>query len=407
MKTDRSYNLFTFFSLYIAQSIPMSFFATALPVLMRQGNYSLWSIAMLKLIKLPWIFKFIWSPWIDNRTESVRDYKRWIIGAEIVYASLILVVAHLNIKEDFSLIIILVVFAFVASATQDIATDAMAARAFPRKDSSLVNSMQTMGSFTGSMVGGGFLLLIFHQVGWGSLLPWVGIFVLIALIPLSLNSKIELRKQRAKEKAKTKDIYLFFKQKNSWKNVLFLSLFYSGLIGILSTLNPYMVDWQYGMKQIGVMVGVFGTFVGIVCSFLSGIFIRKIGKRRSRKGIAFFIIIVATYFVWLSYSHHVSDITMLMGIALVWGVYGMATTMVYTTAMDSVREGREGTDFTIQIVITHLSSMIVALGCSRFGDLFGFHRMFLLEVMFGVMAFIYVLNYNPEYRSQHIEENHE
>lgn len=41
MKQKLTGNLFTFFTLYIAQSIPMSFFATALPVLMRQGDYSL------------------------------------------------------------------------------------------------------------------------------------------------------------------------------------------------------------------------------------------------------------------------------------------------------------------------------------------------------------------------------
>ena len=104
MKQRASTNLFTFFTLYIAQSIPMSFFATALPVLMRQGDYSLFVIALLKLIKLPWILKCLWSPLVDCRTETVADYKRWIIGAEIVYALLIFVVAMLRIDTHFTLI---------------------------------------------------------------------------------------------------------------------------------------------------------------------------------------------------------------------------------------------------------------------------------------------------------------
>lgn len=395
MKKARSYTLFTFFSLYIAQSIPMSFFATALPVLMRQGDYSLWAIAMLKLIKLPWIIKFLWSPWIDSRSETVRDYKRWIIGSEIVYAALIFVVAYLNLATDFSMIITLIILALIASATQDIATDAMAARAFPRHDSSLLNSMQSMGSFTGSMVGGGFLLLIFHQMGWGKLLPWVGIFVLLALLPLVFNTKIKLRERKIKEKAKPKDMYLFFKQKNMGKHVVFLFLFYAGLIGILSTLRPYMVDLGYDMKEIGAMVGIFGTSVGIVCSFFSGIFIRKIGKNVSRKIISFLIIVVAAYFLWFSTVSTVTHTLMLIGIALVWGTYGMASTMVYTTAMDSVRDGREGTDFTLQIVITHLSSMLIAIGCSRFGDVYGFSGMFLLELGIAILTCTYVFFYRP------------
>ena len=396
MKGEKSYNLFTFFSLYIAQSIPMSFFATVLPVLMRQGDYSLFAIAMLKLIKLPWIIKFLWSPLVDNRTESVRDYKRWIICSEIIYALIIFAVAFMSLEKNFALIISLVIFAFIASATQDIATDAMAARSFERRDSSLLNSMQTMGTFTGSMVGGGFLLLLFHKIGWGSLLPFVALFVLIALIPLVLNRKLKLRERETKKKANAKDMYLFFCQKGIWKHIVFLFLFYSGLIGILSTLRPFMVDLNYSMEEIGAMVGIFGTAVGIVCSFLSGFLIRRIGKSKARKLISFIIIWVAAYFLWMTTTETYSYLTMLIGIALVWGTYGMASTMVYTSSMDIVRDGREGTDFTMQIVITHFSSMIVALGCSRFGDLFGFRGLFSFELALAVISCIFVWFYQSK-----------
>lgn len=393
MKGEKSYNLFTFFSLYIAQAIPMSFFATVLPVLMRQGDYSLFAIAMLKLIKLPWIIKFLWSPLVDNRTDTVRDYKRWIIGAEIIYAIIIFSVAFMSLEKNFALIICLVIFAFIASATQDIATDAMAARSFERRDSSLLNSMQTMGTFTGSMVGGGFLLLLFHKIGWGNLLPFVALFVLIALIPLVLNRRLKLRERETKKKANVLDMFFFFCQKGIWKHIAFLFLFYSGLIGILSTLRPFMVDLNYSMKEIGFMVGIIGTGIGIGCSFLSGFLIRRIGKSASRKLISTIIILVAAYFLWMTTTETYSYLTMMIGIALVWGTYGMASTLVYTSSMDIVRDGREGTDFTMQIVITHLSSMIVAIGCSKFGDMFGFRGLFTFELALAVISSVYVWFY--------------
>ena len=37
----------TFFLLYIAQSVPMSFFSTVIPVIMRQEQFSLASIGLL------------------------------------------------------------------------------------------------------------------------------------------------------------------------------------------------------------------------------------------------------------------------------------------------------------------------------------------------------------------------
>ena len=395
MKRSITVNLFTFFTLYIAQSIPMSFFSTALPVLMRQGNYSLFAIALLKLIKLPWILKFLWSPLVDSRTESIRDYKRWIFGAEIVYALIIFGVAMLNIETNFTLIFLLILLAFVSSATQDIATDAMAARSFERKNSSLLNSMQSMGSFTGSMVGGGFLLLLFHRIGWSRLLPWLAIFVLVALIPLAMNKKITLQGRHSSRKASPRDMWLFFTQRKIWRQILFLTLFYAGLIGILSSLSPYLVDRGYQMKEIGAMVGIFGVSTGILFAFLAGIFIRKAGKLHSRKIISACILLPSVYFLWLTLSNTHSHVLILIGIALVWGTYGMASTVINTSAMDIVREGREGTDFTLQIVLTHLSAMIISLVSARVGDLLGYQGLFAMELTLAVISFIFVLLIKP------------
>lgn len=373
----------------------MSFFSTALPVLMRQGNYSLFAIALLKLIKLPWILKFLWSPLVDSRTDTVRDYKRWIFGAEIVYALIIFGVAMLNIETNFTLIFLLILLAFVSSATQDIATDAMAARSFERKNSSLLNSMQSMGSFTGSMVGGGFLLLLFHRIGWSRLLPWLAIFVLVALIPLAMNKKITLQGRHSSRKASPRDMWLFFTQRKIWRQILFLTLFYAGLIGILSSLSPYLVDRGYQMKEIGAMVGIFGVSTGILFAFLAGIFIRKAGKLHSRKIISACILLPSAYFLWLTLSNVHSHVLVLIGIALVWGAYGMASTVINTSAMDIVREGREGTDFTLQIVLTHLSAMIISLVSARVGDLLGYQGLFAMELTLAVISFIFVLLIKP------------
>lgn len=395
MKNRQTYTLFTFFTLYIAQSIPMSFFSSALPVLMRQGAYSLLAIALLKLIKIPWLIKFLWSPIVDSRTESLKDYKQWIFGAEVIYAIIIFIVATLSIEADFTLIIILIILAFISSATQDIATDAMAARSFDRKDTSLLNSIQSMGSFTGSMVGGGFLLLLFHKFGWNSLLPWVAIFVLMALIPLFFIKKIKLRERKVKQKAKPKDMLLFFNQKNIWRQVVFLLLYYAGLIGILSNLSPFLVDIGYDIKEIGGIVGIFGVSFGILCAFISGIYIRKIGKSLSRKIISFLIIVPAVYFIWLSSSGATDLIFILIGVALVWGIYGMSSTLINTSAMDIVRDGREGTDFTLQIVITHLGAMIITIVSASIGDAFGYKGLFLMQLVIALISFLYVLLFKP------------
>ena len=296
---NKIFNLGTFFCLYIAQTIPMSFFSTVIPVMMRQENFSLSAIGLLQLIKLPWILKFLWSPMVDRHARTTGDYKRWIFSSELIYAVLIFAVAFLDFKTDFYTIIALIIVSFVASATQDIATDALAVLSFSRKDKSLVNSMQSMGSFGGSMIGGGVLLLLFKQLGWNSLLPCVALFVIVALLPLLFNRGLEIAPKDTHERAKKADVFYFFTQKNIWKQIGFLFLYYSGLIGTLAMLKPYLVDLGYSMKEIGVMSGVIGTSFGFIFSFVGGFIVRRIGRHWARILFAVFVQLATLYFLGL------------------------------------------------------------------------------------------------------------
>ena len=158
----------TLFGLYIAQAIPMSFFSTVVPVIMRQENYSLESIGLLQLIKLPWIFKFLWAPLVDRSAGTIQNYRKWIISSELFYAVVILAIGFLDLRTDFILIIAMMIVAFIASATQDIATDAFAILILKRDERCTGNSMQSAGSFMGTLAGSGLLLVVYHFLGWKS-----------------------------------------------------------------------------------------------------------------------------------------------------------------------------------------------------------------------------------------------
>lgn len=384
------------FSLYIAQSIPMSFFSTVVPVIMRQENYSLESIGLLQLVKLPWILKFLWAPIIDRRAGTFRQLKRWIIFSELFYAVVIIAVGILSLETDFKLIVIFMVVAFIASATQDIATDAYAIHILKKQERALGNSMQSAGSFIGSLFGTGVLLIAYYYFGWTILLLLLAAFVVFAIFPLLVyRNKTEISKQSC-EAITLKDIYLFFSQKGQHKRVLLLVFYYSGIIGILAMLKPYMVDLGYSVKQIGLMSGIVGTSVAALSAFGSGFIIKKIGKIRSAYIYSLMSIAAAVYFYFVSLTEP-SVLGMYIGICMLWGSYGLSTVLIYTSSMDRVRCGREGTDFTIQIVLTHLSGMIVAIMSGKIGDAIGYTGLFGVEVIMGVLALvilIYALNKN-------------
>lgn len=408
----------TLLSLYLAQSIPMSLFSTIVPVIMRQENYSLAMIGLLQLIKLPWILKFLWAPLVDRYGNTELNYKRWVFGSEFVYAAIIISIGFLNLQFNFPLIITLMVIAFIASATQDIATDAFAILILKKEERSLGNAMQSSGTFLGTMTGSGVLLIMYHYFGWQGLMFCLAGFVLLAVIPLyfyrhskaeserkitsndSCNAshghkKIKLRDSDERP-ASLRDIGLFFKQKGIARRIILLFFFYSGIIGILSLMKPFLVDHGFTMKQIGIVSGICGTASGAVSALIGAHLIRRIGRKKSLYVFASLSVIVGFYFVWLL-SGNLTHMQLYSAVVFLWICYGMSSVGIYTISMDIVRKGREGTDFTIQIVITHLSALLVTIASGKLADLLGFRTLFILESILAIcvlasIKFLYMEN---------------
>lgn len=379
---------YTLLSLYLAQSIPMSFFSTVIPVIMRMENYSLESIGYIQLIKLPWILKLLWAPMVDRTSKNKRQYRHWIISSEIFYALIIMSIGYLNLQTDFTTIIVLMVIAFTASATQDIATDAFAILILKKKERSLGNSMQSAGNFIGTMMGSGILLIIYHYWGWLWLLRCLGLFVLFALIPVSLyNARNGKELDRSSKNVSPLEFIYFFRQKKVGGHLLLLFLFYSGIIGILTMIKPYFVDLGYDIKEIGIISGIFGTACGVVMTLPAGFFIRKKGIIKSIWLFPVVNVLVAVYFFGLTYTNHAIYLVYI-GVALLWGTYAMSSVFVYTMSMHVVREGREGTDFTIQIVVTHLSSLVIAIMSGKVADAITYRGLFGVEIGLGVLILI-------------------
>ncbi len=356
---------------------------------MRTENFSLTSIGLIQLIKLPWILKFIWAPMIDKSATTLRKYKQWILFSELFYALVIFSIGFLNLETNFTTIIVLMLIAFTASATQDIATDAFAILILRKDQRSFGNSMQSAGTFLGTLTGSGVLLVIYHYYGWQMLLAGLATFVLIALIPLYFYKSKEASYSKPDKTITLKDIYLFFTQIGIGKRVILLVFYYSGIIGILTMLKPWMVDLGYSIKEIGLISGIYGPASGAIMAFAAGFIIKYIGKKKTLLLVSLMGLLDGIYFVWLS-SFTPSLTQLLPAILMLWGTYGMASVAIYTISMDIVRKGREGTDFTLQIVLTHLSSLIIAVGSGKVAQTIGYDGLFKIEIVIASLVLMAV-----------------
>lgn len=385
MFKEKQIKLLTLLSLYTAQAIPMSFFTTVVPVIMRQQHYSLEAIGLMQLLKLPWVLKFLWAPLIDRTGSSTGGYKKWIFYSEGFYALTIAVIAFFSPEHHFFIIITMMIVAITASATQDIATDAWAILTLKKEERSLGNSMQSMGSFIGAMAGSGFLLVIYYYLGWTWLLQGLALMVVLALLPLYFYRPVEVVRKRPNSKSVSmKDLVSFFRQQSLWPHLAVLALFHSSLVGIMTMIKPLMIDLGYNARDIGIIAGIFGTGFGALSAMIAGIVMRKINRKKSAMLFALINLIPVLFFLMLHpYAEKLAVI--LLGVALLWGAYAMGMVLLFTVAMDNVRHCREGTDFTLQIVVLHLGSLILAVASGKIADTFTYGGLFIFSMMLGLI----------------------
>jgi predicted MFS family arabinose efflux permease len=252
--------------------------------------------------------------------------------------------------------------------------------------------MQSMGNFGGTLIGSGFLLILYTLTGWHWLMVLLAAFVLIALLPLVFNVK---KKDEEEVPAipqsgiKMKDIVTFFKIPGIGRWVLVLALYYSGILGILSLLKPWMVDLGYNVKEIAFMVGIYGTGCGALGAFLAGFIVKYIGQRKSLIIFSGYNIVAALFFLTIN-NFGITKPLLYAAITILWSAYSMSSVIVYTISMGKVRQGREGTDYSMQIVITHLKGIVIAILAGRAADAFGMNNLFIAEVCLATLIFTIV-----------------
>ena len=360
---------------------------------MRQQNFSLSVIGLMHFLTLPMILKFLWSPAVDRSCTTVNDYKRWIYISGLMFIALLIVIAFFHYSTHFYTLVALVFILFAISTTQSIATDALATQVFDRGNKSMINSMHLMGNFGGKLIGTGVLFLIFKQIGWSNIVFFLSLWVLVALIPLYFNKGLTIHRDHSVAKqAKLADIFFFFTQHDGiWKQIGFLILYHISMIGTLAMIPPYLVDLGYNTKQIGMINGFVGTAAGLIASFAGGVVIRKIGRHRSRSLFAFFMVITALFVFIISRNAYPATILLYFGVILIGISYGMSAVVLYTLSMDRVRKGKEGTDFSIQLIIAQLSGITAAALSGVFAQHFGYSNLFLVEFGFACLALFYIL----------------
>ncbi|MDO4706793.1 MAG: MFS transporter [Porphyromonadaceae bacterium] len=378
--------------LYVAQSLPMAFFSTILPIVLRQESYSLTQITLLQLIKLPWILKFVWAPWVDRQTTTPSSLRRMIVVSEIVYALLILGLSFLNLEAQLIPIFVCMLLSFVASSVQDIAVDKFAICSLKSKRRSLGNAMQSGGNFLGSLVGSGLIVALYYYAGWRVSVLLLASIALIVLIPFVLWSREASKVDEMMARVSLQDeqpsavrlIMSYYKSIPCRRYFVGLMLYFAPIMPLMVLIKPLLIDWGLGVQTVAMLLGVWGSAVAALASFVGGQLMRRLSSLVSLR-LIYTLTVVVSFFLAFIARQDPSIPLIFLGIAGLWSVYALSNVYLYTMSMGHVRKGSEGTDFTLQTIVAQLGGMLFSAGVGGWGDALGY------PVVFGTIAIFALL----------------
>lgn len=125
------------------------------------------TIGFLGLVGQPYVYKFLWAPFLDKWTLPYLGLRRgWILTAQIVLIGLLIAIASFNpLTQPYQLALVALCLAF-ASATQDIAIDAYRTELLLPEERGLGTSMAVSGYRIAMLVSGGLALVFAHHIGF-------------------------------------------------------------------------------------------------------------------------------------------------------------------------------------------------------------------------------------------------
>jgi MFS family permease len=374
--------------LYVTQYLPLAFFSVVLPVILRQAGVGYDKIGVLYLITIPWLLKFLWAPLVDKYgSKTIGHYKIWIIVMQTVLVFSCIMLSTLSPIDDFYQLLLWGSISCLASATQDIATDATAVNILDETQRSVGNGIQSAAGLLSHLLGGGVLLILYKYLQWkGCMIALASIIALPVIIVLMYK---EINNPQAFYKTKKVHFIEFFHRKGMKRWILLLVIAIASISLSHGLLPPLLVDANWDNMKIAVSIALLGGLTGAASSIIMG---KVMQKTTRKKALVYSILIQACLLsgILIPIYNEAHIGFSYLGITLSYFGYGLAVTALYTVNMDNCKKETAGSDYSLQDCIGNFGQIAIHPLALFFVGIFGYSRVIAVGIGFGVLAAIVV-----------------
>ena len=259
---------------------------------LRDSGLDLGSIGLISLASFFYLLKFLWAPLIDRYAFPLTAFlgrrRSWLFVSQVVVALGLAALALTRPELGVGPLVMWVLVASFAGATQDAAVDAYRIEIAPVKAQAALAATYTLGYRIGLILAGAGALYLAEFLGWRE-----AYLAMAALMLLPIITTLVCREPVAPESTVERRIDFvgaFWQPFSSFfsTNGLVLGLallvfvglfkFPDQVIGVMA--GPFYLDSGYSKADIATVSKLYGVWMGIAGAFLGGVAVAAFGFRR-------------------------------------------------------------------------------------------------------------------------------
>lgn len=299
----------------LASGLPFYLLIQLLPAWLTSEGLDIKAIGAFSLTQLPYIFKFVWAPFMDNISLFGMGRRRgWMFLSQIILLFFIAILGYFSPTLNIWIIATLCFIIALFSATQDIALDAFRQEILSDAELGLGNSIHINVYRLASLVPGSLSLILSHFLPWSSVFMVTALFMLPVII-ITLLIKEPINKQIPKSH-NFEDIIInpfleFIKRKGVKSAMIILAFIFLYKLGdsmATSLATTFYMKMGFSLPDIGLIAKNAQLWPGILGGIMGGILMIKIGINRALWYFGFVQVFSILGFAWLSIEGPFNDI---------------------------------------------------------------------------------------------------
>lgn len=398
-------------------------FSSGFPLMLVSGTLSLWlgsaevalaSIGIFSLVKMPYSFKWLWSPIIDHvRLPLLGKLGRrrgWAFFCQIVLMAAIVWMALLDAKTQTFTLAMAALLVVIASASQDIVVDAYRIESFSTDEQGAAAAIFVLGYRLGILFSGALALILASVLSWREVYLIMALGAVVGMVTTLLAHEPDCDKILCINTEPARGTYVerikrFFAnavvapfvdfiKRPHWLIILWFVFFYKMSDAYMGPMaNVFYYEMGFSLTEIASVSKIFGMGATILGGIVGGIVVSRWGLYKSLWICGILQGLTTLVFVLQAWSgHNIFMLISCISLDNISGGMSVAAFVAYLSSLCSV--AYTATQYALLSSLMSLPRDLVAATSGYMAEAVGWDWFFVLTSLMVVpgLALLWLLN---------------